>query len=83
MLIVKVKHIKYNNTLTESEYYFKTKEEVKNRDVVVCDTKNGIALGLVIGVYSTIEELLNLRDLPYLYSLKDCKVFRYEEMQVL
>ena len=74
--IIKLNHIKYDGTLSDKHYYFKTTdEEVKEGSLVICDTSGGVSLGKVSEIYSTIDEAIKVKDLPYICSLKGCRVF--------
>lgn len=71
--IVAVVHSDYNLNAMKGTYYFKTNDDVKPGDYVYCDTKYGLMVCVVINVYSTIEELLELKDLPELKDIKECR----------
>lgn len=73
--IVKVSHIDYKLVPDKKKvYYFKTDEDVKTNDYVYCDTCNGLMIGVVEEVYTTLEEIINLKDLPHLQSIKYCRL---------
>ena len=72
--IVKANHLTYDLLCKGKEYYFKTiQSDIKFGDFVLCETKNGLTLCTVNKVYDTIEELMQLKDLPNLQELKRCR----------
>ena len=73
MVVVKIKHMNYNGSLNSNAYYFKTHDPVGINDVIYCDTTHGLAVGKVIEIYYTLDELLAVDDLPKLSELKSCR----------
>lgn len=73
--IVKVSHIDYKLVPDKKKvYYFKTDEDVKTNDYVYCDTCNGLMIGVVEEVYTTLEEIIEIKNLPLLINLKECRL---------
>lgn len=72
-IIVAVKHLDYKMNAEKRIFYFKTNDGVKIGDYVYCDTCNGLMVCVVKEVYITLEEAFELKDLPNLQSLKECR----------
>ena len=74
MRVVKLKHIKYDNSLSEKHYYFKTVDaDVEVDTLVMCNTSEGSTIGRVLEIYTSIQELVKIKDLPYMQNLKECR----------
>lgn len=87
--IIGVNHINYYDQYKKKLYYFKSTGEIKKGDIVLCDTKNGAALGLVREVIDiiSIDELLKSDLFPFLQrglTIKECKLLpNYSSMKIL
>ena len=72
-IIVKVSHVDYKLKQNNKTFYFLTYDDVTKGDYVYCDTCNGLMVCVVKEVYITLEQLLELKDLPNLQLLKKCR----------
>lgn len=76
--IVVIRHINYDVTYGIKSYYFKTNDNVKVNDIVLLDTKYGVAIGVVKEIMNSISELLldeNFHHIFSQYEIRECKLF--------
>lgn len=73
--IVAVRHLNYDLEVKHRGdlYFFKTNDNVKQDDMVFCDTINGLAVCKILCVYSNIDDLLDVKILPKLQDIKYCR----------
>lgn len=73
--IVKCLHVNYQlKPIYVASYYFKTNDNVEKGDYVYCDTCNGLMICVVEKVYTKVEEIINLKDMPNISYLKECRL---------
>lgn len=72
--IVKCLHVNYQLKTTNGAYYFKTNDNVEKGDYVYCDTCYGLMICVVAKIYTKVEEIINLKDMPNISYLKECRL---------
>lgn len=58
-----VQHLDVNYEARGKQYYFKTKENLKEKDIVLCHTKNGLVVGKVVISNLTLDNLIESKHL--------------------
>ncbi len=72
MIIVRIKHVNYNGTFQKDKYWFKSNDDLKCNDYVICDTRFGCVKGIVCDIYKTIDELIESHMVINFTDLKEC-----------
>lgn len=71
--IIAVNHLNYELQPINSVYYFKITDDVEVGDLVYCDTCYGLAVCKVVKIYTTLDEVFELPNLPELRFMKECR----------
>lgn len=86
--IIGVNHINYDSQYSKELYFFKSTDDIKKDDIVLCDTRNGAALGIVREVIDVIsaEELLKSKFYSFFQkglTIRQCKLLpNYSDIEL-